>query len=93
MARRRSGPPWSQSVQWELASALEAMSAPELRACVRTILDELNDERRARIVDSLVASATRSGAGWKPNRPHPPEDFSLDDTSGGLGWPLRRSLR
>lgn len=45
------------------------MSAPELRAFVRTVLDELEDEHRARVVDSLMARAANGDAGLKPNRP------------------------
>ena len=69
MIHRRSGPPPAQSVDTDLVSALEAMSAPELRACVRTVLDELEDEQQARVVDSVMARAVKGHAGWKPNRP------------------------
>ena len=67
--RRRSGSLPAQSVDTDLASALEAMNAPELRAFVRAVLDELEDEHRARVVDSLMARAVKGDAGWKPNRP------------------------
>ena len=67
--RRRSGSRPAQSVDSDLARALEAMSAPELRAFVRTLLDELEDEQRARVVDSLMVRAVKGHAGWKPNRP------------------------
>jgi hypothetical protein len=66
MVRRRSGP---QSVDTDFASALEAMSAPELRAFARAVLDELENEQRARVVDSLMTRAVKGHAGWKPNRP------------------------
>jgi hypothetical protein len=45
------------------------MTAPELRAFVRAVLDELKDEPRGRVIDSLMARAARGDAGWKPNRP------------------------
>jgi hypothetical protein len=45
------------------------MTAPELRAFVRAVLDELKDEQRGRVIDSLMARAARGDAGWKPNRP------------------------
>ena len=45
------------------------MTAPELRAFVRTVLDELGDEQRSRAIDSLLSRAARGDAGWKPNRP------------------------
>jgi hypothetical protein len=69
MIRRRSGLPPAQSVDTDLVSGLEAMSAPELRAFVRTVLDELEDEQRARVVDSLMARAVKGDAGWTPSRP------------------------
>jgi hypothetical protein len=53
----------------DLDGALEAMTAPELRAFVHAVLDELEDEQRAGILDSLMARAARGDAGWKPNRP------------------------
>ena len=45
------------------------MTAPELRALVRAVLDELEDEQRGRVVDSLMTRAVRGDAGWKPTRP------------------------
>jgi hypothetical protein len=45
------------------------MTAPELRAFVRAVLDELNDEQRGRVIDSLMARAARGDARWKPDRP------------------------
>ena len=69
--RRRSGRSPRQSVDTDLARALEAMSAPELRAFVRAALDELGDDQRVRVVDSLMARAVRGHAGWKPSRPSP----------------------
>jgi hypothetical protein len=47
------------------------MTAPELRAFVHAVLDELEDEQRAGVIDSLMARAARGDAGWKPNRPSP----------------------
>lgn len=55
----------------DLDGALEAMTAPELRAFVHAVLDGLEDEQQAEIVDSLMARAARGDAGWKPNRPSP----------------------
>lgn len=57
MVRRRSGP---QSVDTDFASALEAMSAPELRAAVRTVLEELDEGVKASVVDTLIARATKA---------------------------------
>jgi hypothetical protein len=47
------------------------MTAPELRAFGRAVLDELNDEQRGRVMDSLMTRASRGDAGWKPNRRTP----------------------
>jgi hypothetical protein len=44
------------------------MTAPELRAFLRAVLDEFEDKQRARVIDSLMARAARGDAGWKPNR-------------------------
>ena len=53
----------------DLDRALEAMTAPALRAFVHAVLDEMEDEQRAGILDSLIARAATGDAGWKPNRP------------------------
>jgi hypothetical protein len=39
----------------EIDRALDAMSAPELRAAVRAVLDELDEDVRASVVDALIA--------------------------------------
>ena len=69
MVRRRSGLLRTRSTDADLGRALEAMTAPELRAFVRAVLDEFEDEQRSRVVDSLLSRAARGEAGWKPNRP------------------------
>ena len=45
------------------------MTAPELRAFVRGVLDELDPDARTAIVDALIARAVKGRAGWKPSRP------------------------
>lgn len=45
------------------------MPAPELRAALLAILDELNDAPRRKAADSLLPRAAKGGAGWKPNQP------------------------
>ena len=52
-----------------MSRALEAMTAPELRAFVRGVLDELDPDARTAIVDALIARAVKGRAGWKPSRP------------------------
>src|SRR5579872_6877701 len=52
----------------DLDGALEAMTAPELRSLIRTIVDGLDDDQRTTIMDSLLARATQGRAGWKPSR-------------------------
>ena len=69
MVRRRSGPRPFDRLTRISARALEAMTAPELRAFVRAVLDEFEDEQRGRVIDSLMTRAARGDAGWKPNRP------------------------
>lgn len=53
----------------ELDRALEAMTAPELRAAVRAVLGTLDEEAKASTVDTLVARAVKSASGWRPSRP------------------------
>jgi hypothetical protein len=53
----------------ETDRALEAMSALELRAAVRAVLDDLDEDARASVVDTLIARATKATSGWKPTRP------------------------
>jgi hypothetical protein len=53
----------------EIDRALEAMSAPELRAAVRAVLDELDEDVRASVVDTLIGRAIKASSGWRPARP------------------------
>jgi hypothetical protein len=53
----------------ELDRALEAMTAPELRAAVRAMLGALDGETKASTIDTLVARAAKSASGWRPSRP------------------------
>jgi hypothetical protein len=53
----------------EIDRALQAMSALELRAAVRAVLDDLDEDARASVVDTLIARATKATSGWKPTRP------------------------
>jgi hypothetical protein len=55
----------------EIHHALDALSAPELRAAVRDTLDELDEHVRAAVVDRLVARVTTRSGGLKPARPSP----------------------
>jgi hypothetical protein len=45
------------------------MTAPELRAFVRGVLDELGPDARTTVGDALIAPAVKGRAGWKPGRP------------------------
>jgi len=49
--------------------ALDAMTADELREFVRDALEQLDDELRGKLVDSLIAHAAKGNAGWKPSSP------------------------
>ena len=53
----------------EIDRALEAMSAPELRAAVRAILDALDEDAQASVVDTLISRAIKASSDWKPARP------------------------
>ncbi len=45
------------------------MTAPELRAFVRGVLDDLDPDARTAVGDALIARAVKGRAGWKPSRP------------------------
>lgn len=45
------------------------MTAPELRAFVRGVLDGLAPDARTGIAQELLARAVKGHAGWKPGRP------------------------
>src|SRR5438552_2436049 len=57
----------------DLARALDAMTAEELRSFVRDALDQLDDEPRSALVDSLIARAAKGSSGWRP--PGPPREI------------------
>ena len=48
---------------------MEAMSAPELRAAVHAVLDGLDADVKAHIIDTLIVRATKATSGWRPSRP------------------------
>jgi hypothetical protein len=67
--RRRRGTSRVPAEDPDFDRALEAMTAPELRALLRGVLDALDPERRAAVVDDLLARAVKGHAGWRPSRP------------------------
>lgn len=69
ISRRHVRPRAPQAANPDVDRALEAMTAPELRSFVRGVLDGLEDDQRAVIVDSIVTRAASGDAGWKPSRP------------------------
>jgi hypothetical protein len=68
-SRRRRGAPRVPVEDADFNRALEAMTAPELRAFVRGVLDDLDSAARTAIIDGLIARAAKGDAGWKPSRP------------------------
>ncbi len=66
---RRPGARRVQTVDADLDTALDAMTAPELRMFVLAVLDQLEDEQRTRVVDSLMARAAKGHTGWRPSHP------------------------
>jgi len=66
LRHRRHGVPAKDP---EIDRALDAMSAPELRAAVRAVLEEFDEDVRASVVDALIARATKATSGWRPTRP------------------------
>jgi hypothetical protein len=51
----------------EIDRALDAMTAPELRAAVRAVLDELDEDVKASIVDMLIGRATKASSDGGPH--------------------------
>lgn len=45
------------------------MSAPELRAAVHAVLDGVDRDVQAQIIETFIARATKATSGWKPSRP------------------------
>ena len=56
----------------EINRALEAMSAPELRAAVHAVLDVLDADVKAHIIDTLIVRATKARLAGGPTA-HPSE--------------------
>lgn len=67
----RSGRPRRRSLAADpdIDRALEAMTAPELRAAVRAAIGALDEETRASTIDLFVTRATKGPAGFRPGRP------------------------
>ena len=73
--RRRSRPGATRrrevTADREVDRALDAMSAPELRAAIRVLLDQLDDGVKDSVIDALLARGAKATSGWKPTRPSP----------------------
>ena len=71
--RRRSGATRRREATEDPAvdHVLDAMSAPELRAATRVVLDQLDDGVKAWVMDALLARGATAKSGWKPARPSP----------------------
>ena len=72
----------------EVDQALDAMSAPELRAAIRVVLDQLDDGVKDFIIDALMARGAKATSGWKPARPSPrivEEAKSFSDAARQIG--------
>jgi hypothetical protein len=92
MVRRRSGPGATRRREAtedpEVDQALDAMSAPELRAAIRVVLDQLDDGVKDSIIDALLARGAKATSGWKPARPSPrivEEAKSFSDAARQIG--------
>ena len=69
MRRWRSRAGRRPSPECDLAGALDALTADELRSFVRDALERLDDDSQRELVDSLVARAAKGSTGWKPPGP------------------------
>jgi len=67
--KRRSRPPEPARNPPDVASALAAMGAEELRSFVRDALGKLDDEPRMQFEDALLRRAATAGSGWRPDAP------------------------
>jgi hypothetical protein len=92
MVRRRSGPGATRRREAtedpEVDQALDAMSAPELRAAIRIVLDQLDGGVKDSIIDALLARGAKATSGWKPARPSPrivEEAESFSDAARQIG--------
>ena len=70
-ARGRRGRRREPAEDREVDHALDAMSAPELRAAVRAVLDQLDVGVKDAVIDTLMTRGTRAKSGWKSARPSP----------------------
>jgi len=67
MARNKGTEPKADSSN--IAAALAAMDANELRDIIRDVLLELDDRAHGRVVGSIIERATRNASGWTPASP------------------------
>jgi hypothetical protein len=89
--RQRAGPGMTrrrEAEEREVDQALDAMSAPELRAAIRVVLDLLDDGVKDSVMDALLARGAKATSGWKPARPSPrivEEAKSFSDAARQVG--------
>ena len=72
-ARRRSGRGATRrgaAEERQVDRALDAMSAPELRAAIRVVLDQLDEGVKDSVMDALLARGAKTTSGWKPAACH-----------------------
>ena len=62
----RGRAPATAGLPEDVESALDVMDAPELRGIVRTLLLELDERARTRVIGTLIKSAAGHGSGWSP---------------------------
>ncbi len=70
-ARRRKRASVQAARDSEIDWALDAMTAPELRAAMRVVLAELDEDAQASALETLVARASKGTTGWRPTSPSP----------------------
>lgn len=62
----RGRDPLATGLPEDVESALDVMDAPALRGIVRTLLLELDERTRTRVIGTLIKSAAGRGLGWSP---------------------------
>jgi len=66
---RRSRQSLGRFTEPDLDSALDSMTAEELRSFVRGTLERLDDEPRRELADALLLQAAKGSSVWKPPAP------------------------
>ncbi|MEM1414203.1 MAG: hypothetical protein AAGH15_04855 [Myxococcota bacterium] len=68
----------------ELRAALDAMTAPQLRAVILALVPWLDRASEARVRQTVLEGASRGSGGWSPDRPSDAEFARLEALAGAI---------